>query len=43
MLPQAQVEGATRVTHDRQFESYDIPIRWVSSVAVKRRGYSVGS
>jgi hypothetical protein len=37
----ATVEGLTLVTHDRQVESYDITIRWMSSVAVTRRGYSV--
>lgn len=29
LVAQAQVEGATLVTHDRQFAPYGIPIVWV--------------
>lgn len=29
LIAQAQVEGATLVTHDRRFESYDVPLVWV--------------
>jgi PIN domain nuclease of toxin-antitoxin system len=29
LIAQAAVESATLVTHDRQFEAYDIPIIWV--------------
>jgi PIN domain nuclease of toxin-antitoxin system len=28
LVAQAQVEGATLVTHDRQFRSYNLPILW---------------
>lgn len=28
LIAQAQVEGATLVTHDRRFEPYDVPIVW---------------
>jgi PIN domain nuclease of toxin-antitoxin system len=28
LIAQAQVEGATLVTHDRLFQPYDIPILW---------------
>jgi PIN domain nuclease of toxin-antitoxin system len=28
LIAQAQVEGATLVTHDRQFAPYDVPILW---------------
>jgi PIN domain nuclease of toxin-antitoxin system len=29
LVAQAQVEGATLVTHDRRFQPYDVPIVWV--------------
>jgi PIN domain nuclease of toxin-antitoxin system len=29
LIAQAQVEGATLVTHDRQFEPYKVPTLWV--------------
>ena len=29
LIAQAQVEGATLVTHDRQFKPYDVPVVWV--------------
>jgi PIN domain nuclease of toxin-antitoxin system len=29
LIAQAQVEGATLVTHDRHFERYDVPVLWV--------------
>ena len=29
LIAQARVEGATLVTHDRQFEAYDVPVVWV--------------
>ena len=29
LIAQAQVEGVTIVTHDRQFEPYEVPIVWV--------------
>ncbi len=29
LIVQAQVEGATLVTHDRQFGLYDVPTLWV--------------
>jgi PIN domain nuclease of toxin-antitoxin system len=29
LIAQAQVEGATLVTHDRQFGVYDVPVLWV--------------
>ena len=29
LIAQAQVEGASLVTHDRQFEPYDVPVLWV--------------
>ncbi len=29
LVAQAQVEGVTLVTHDRQLEPYDVPILWV--------------
>ena len=29
LVAQAQVEGATVVSHDRQFEQYDVPMLWV--------------
>jgi PIN domain nuclease of toxin-antitoxin system len=29
LIAQATVEGATLVTHDRQFEAYDVPVIWV--------------
>jgi PIN domain nuclease of toxin-antitoxin system len=29
LIAQAHVEGATLVTHDRQFRPYDVPIVWV--------------
>ena len=29
LIAQAQAEGATLVTHDRQFEPYGVPIVWV--------------
>ena len=29
LIAQARVEGATVVTHDRQFDGYDVPILWV--------------
>jgi PIN domain nuclease of toxin-antitoxin system len=28
LIAQAQVEGVTLVTHDRQFKPYDVPIVW---------------
>jgi PIN domain nuclease of toxin-antitoxin system len=28
LVAQAMVEGATIVTHDRQFEPYDVPVLW---------------
>lgn len=28
LVAQARVEGATVVTHDRQFQPYDVPILW---------------
>ena len=28
LVAQAQVEGATLVTHDRRFQPYDIPVVW---------------
>ncbi|MEQ1898056.1 MAG: type II toxin-antitoxin system VapC family toxin [Vicinamibacterales bacterium] len=28
LIAQAQVEGATIVTHDRQFGRYDVPVLW---------------
>ncbi len=29
LVAQAQTEGATLVTHDRQFTPYDVPVIWV--------------
>lgn len=29
LIAQATVEGATLVTHDRQFEAYDVPVLWI--------------
>jgi PIN domain nuclease of toxin-antitoxin system len=29
LIAQAQVDGATIVTHDRHFEPYDVPVLWV--------------
>ena len=29
LIAQALVEGATLVTHDRQFARYDVPVLWV--------------
>jgi PIN domain nuclease of toxin-antitoxin system len=29
LIAQASLEGATVVTHDRQFRDYDVPILWV--------------
>lgn len=29
LIAQARVEGATLVTHDRQFKPYDVPVVWV--------------
>lgn len=29
LIAQARTEGATVVTHDRQFEPYDVPVSWV--------------
>jgi PIN domain nuclease of toxin-antitoxin system len=29
LVAQAQAEGATLVTHDRQFTPYDVPVIWV--------------
>lgn len=29
LIAQAQIEGATVVTHDRQFEPYDVSIVWI--------------
>lgn len=29
LVAQAQVEGATLVTHDRQMKPYDVPVVWV--------------
>lgn len=28
LIAQARVEGATIVTHDRQFQIYDVPVLW---------------